>query len=374
MIELNREMIGLDTLKDCAMKMRLIKGVWYSAFKYKGRYIGRCLNASEKQVRSAERNLVKLIDGMERGENSKSARFLDLVSRFKSSVLPGKLPSYCSRVSACVGHLSAHFGRVRLSDVNKDSIVHYRRFREEQGAKGSTIRKELYVLKMIVNIEDMEFKLPSFKRPDMQFNNKSRSITRRLTYDEAMRVIQCAESWLKPVIAVGLFTGLRLSNVLGLTWSCVDMQSKTIWVKNTKNGEGLTVPMSGLVFDALNFLRGVSVPGSDEVFRIPSQQVAFERRVQRACIQAHKDAGLDWLRPFHDYRHFFCHYLINEGKADYVLVSKLAGHKSPSMTMNYASPSMELKQGAISTFDRQKDQFSEMLKGLVTAMGAVSKC
>ena len=24
--------------------------------------------------------------------------------------------------------------------------------------------------------------------------------------------------------------------------------------------------------------------------------------------------------PFHDYRHFFCHYLINEGKADYVLV------------------------------------------------------
>ena len=79
MIELNREMIGLDTLKDCAMKMRLIKGVWYSAFKYKGRYIGRCLNASEKQVRSAERNLVKLIDELERGGNSKSARFLDLV-------------------------------------------------------------------------------------------------------------------------------------------------------------------------------------------------------------------------------------------------------------------------------------------------------
>ena len=79
------------------------------------------------------------------------------------------------------------------------------------------------------------------------------------------------------------------------------------------------------------------------------------------CRRDHRLVGLDWLRPFHDYRHFFCHYLINKGKADYVLVSKLASHKNPSMTLNYSSPSMELKQTAIESFDRVKSDFVKIL-------------
>ena len=371
MLEFNRELTGLDTLKDLPMKMRLLKGVWYSAFKYKGQFIGRCLKASEKQVRLAERDLSALIEQLERGESEKQKApgFLVLVANFERVVLSGKAPAYRVRAGSCIRHLKSHFERFVLPDINKDTIVHYRRFREATGAKGSTIRKELYVLKMIVNLEDERFKLPSFKRPDMQFNNKSKKITRRLTYDEALRVIQSADVWLKPIVTVGLFTGLRLSNVLGLKWSCVDLAAKTVWVKDTKNGEDVTVPMSGLVFNALQYLRGFAVPGVDLVFPHLDKHL-FERKVQKACKRAHESAGLDWLRPFHDYRHFFCNFLINEGKADYVLVSKLAGHKSPAMTQNYSSPSLGLKQDAVSSFDRQKDQFAELLKGIISALGA----
>lgn len=372
MLELNSGMDGLDTNKDCAMKMRLLKGVWYSAFKFKGRFIGRCLNAKEKQVRLAERNLALLVDKLERGETEKqnAVTFCELLKRYESVVLPGKPARYQVRMVSCIRHLNNHFNRFSLPDINKDTIVHYRQFREESGAKGATIRKELYALKMIVNLEDEGFKLPSFKRPDMQFNNKSKKITRRLTHAEALRVIQCADAWLKPIVTVGLFTGLRLSNVLGLTWSCVDLQTKTVWVKDTKNGEDVTVPMSGMVFATLQYLRGVSVPGVDLVFPRSTDSKTFERKVQKACKRAHEAARLDWLRPFHDYRHFFCHYLVNEGKADFVLVSKLAGHKNPSMTMTYASPSLELKQAAVATFDQQKDQFAELLKGIISALGA----
>lgn len=376
MLESNLGMDGLDTNKDCAMKMRLLKGVWYSAFKFNGRFIGRCLNAKEKQVRLAERNLALLVDKLERGETEKqnAVTFCELLERYESVVLPGKSDRYQVRARSALRHLVVHFGNSSLgSGIDKDGIVQYRRFREVEKAKGATIRKELYFLKMIVNLEDESFKLPSFKRPDMQFNNKSRKITRRLTHAEALRVVQCADAWLKPIVTVGLFTGLRLSNVLGLTWSCVDLQAKTVWVKDTKNGEDVTVPMSGMVFDTLRYLRGVSVPGIDLVFPRSTDSKTFERKVQKACKRAHEAAGLDWLRPFHDYRHFFCHYLVNEGKADFVLVSKLAGHKNPSMTMNYASPSLELKQVAISTFDQQKDQFAGFLKAMISALGAGAK-
>jgi len=48
-----------------------------------------------------------------------------------------------------------------------------------------------------------------------------------------------------------LNTGMRLSEILGLTWKGVDLFRKTLTVFKSKNGEKRTIPMNATVFEML---------------------------------------------------------------------------------------------------------------------------
>lgn len=340
--------------KDLPMKMRSKCGKWYAAFHYKGRYIGSCLNALEHEIRKAERNLCLLVTDLEKGGDAagqvKTIPFATLMPKYEEMVLRFKPEKYRIRARSMRRHLLGFFGRRPIDSIDRDAVFKYRTIREVKGAKGSTMRKELYFLKVVMNVENPDWRLPTFRVPQMEFFNKSKKITRRLTLDEANRTMQYADVWLKPIVICALFTGLRLSNVLSLCWRDVDFKQKILSVDQTKNGEGVQIPLVSIVVETLLYLRRVSSPETELLF--PHKDLlVFSRKVQKACKRAHEAAGLHWLRSFHDYRHFFCSYLINQGGADYVVVSRLAGHKNPAMTLRYSEPGIEAKTRAISSLD-----------------------
>ena len=62
------------------MKMRLKKGKWFAAFRYKGKWKGQALDAYEGEVHKAIINLGKLLQKLERGENP-----TDLKRKFKDA-------------------------------------------------------------------------------------------------------------------------------------------------------------------------------------------------------------------------------------------------------------------------------------------------
>jgi integrase len=49
-----------------------------------------------------------------------------------------------------------------------------------------------------------------------------------------------------------LFTGLRKSNAMDLKWTAVDLDKKTLYVAETKNGDPLYIPLSGFVTELLH--------------------------------------------------------------------------------------------------------------------------
>ena len=53
------------------MQMRLKCGKWYAAFYFKGKYIGNCLDAAKHEPKKAARELGKLIEKLERGDESR---------------------------------------------------------------------------------------------------------------------------------------------------------------------------------------------------------------------------------------------------------------------------------------------------------------
>lgn len=65
-----------------------------------------------------------------------------------------------------------------------------------------------------------------------------------------------------------LFTGLRKSNAMDLKWSKVDLDKKTLYVAETKNGEPLYIPLSGFVVD---LLKGRKNKTQGSVWVFPSQ-------------------------------------------------------------------------------------------------------
>ena len=60
---------------------------------------------------------------------------------------------------------------------------------------------------------------------------------RWLTEDEEMQLLAVCPSLLREVLVFALHSGMRLGEILALTWTGVDLFRKTVTVFHSKNGE-----------------------------------------------------------------------------------------------------------------------------------------
>jgi integrase len=67
---------------------------------------------------------------------------------------------------------------------------------------------------------------------------------RWLTEDEEMQLLPVCPSLLREVLVFALHSGMRLGEILALTWTGVDLFRKTVTVFHSKNGERRAVPMN----------------------------------------------------------------------------------------------------------------------------------
>jgi len=162
---------------------------------------------------------------------------------------------------------------------------------------------------------------------------------RYLSKEELQRLLEATQGvggHLQPVITVAAYTGMRLGEILALRWADIDYPHKVIRIRNSKNGEARVAYLTEPVREALRSCIGmeqVTKPTEDYVFRNrlgqPYRDIreAFGRALERAGITNFK---------FHDLRHTFASHVANLPGADLMVLQKLLGHKTPSMTQRYA--------------------------------------
>jgi integrase len=130
-------------------------------------------------------------------------------------------------------------------------------------------------------------------------------------------------SYLFTIIIIGISTGMRRGEILGLTWEDVDFEKERIVLRETKNGEVRVLPLVGLAHKLLKELQEKKIssfllfPGTD-----PRKPLDF-RSAWRVAV---KKAGLKDFR-FHDLRHCFASYCVMNGST-LNEVADLLGHKS----------------------------------------------
>jgi integrase len=194
-------------------------------------------------------------------------------------------------------------------------------------------------------------KLERHERP-----RPSRHPQRALGRDEIARLLDCCLPTYRTLVATALYTGMRLSELLGMVWDDIDFGRACIHVRaqlsmahtgsparrvapKTEAAHRqipLTPQLAGLLRER-RFAAACSAGGA-WVFSTRKGTPFSQRNIQRSALHLAADAAglrVNGARlRFHDLRHTFASHLIIDLGLDVVQVSRLMGHASPSTTLN----------------------------------------
>src|SRR5580765_3479851 len=168
--------------------------------------------------------------------------------------------------------VKAFFGKPMLDQVTPRLIVADKNHRYTDGVKPATINRELATLKKAFNLARREWEWCNDNpvcRVSMEQENNTRD--RWLTADEEARVVSAAPACLRELMVFAIHTGMRQGEILGLTWTGVDLFRRTVTVFKSKNGERRTIPLNQTALELLTHKYGSRSVDTELVFPSEAQ-------------------------------------------------------------------------------------------------------
>ena len=251
-----------------------------------------------------------------------------------------------------IGMLLKKLGKIQLNQISIIDIEELQGDYLKRKNKISYINKILSVLKAMLNkaldwdmiTEDVLKRVRKVK--PIKGENKR---LRYLSEDEAQRLIDNCEGYLKAIVITALNTGMRKGEILGLTWDRVDLKNCIILLDKTKNGERREIPINQTLYDTLSGLTRHIKCG--HVFYNPQTLKAYDNLKRSWQTALKKSHILDF--HFHDLRHTFASWLVMKG-IDLTTVKELLGHKDIKMTLRYSHLSKSHIKNAINVLDNDR--------------------
>lgn len=212
--------------------------------------------------------------------------------------------------------------------------------------KPSTLVREISVLKRVFNWGMDWGLIQSNPISRVSLPKGATKRVRWITLYEEAGLLLASPAWLQNIILFALDSGLRRSEILGLTWENVNMEKKYITVIKSKNGQLRSVPMTEKVFDILSHFPYRS--GNVFVFEgapisVNQLEYEFQKAIKKADI---KDLH------FHDLRHTCATRMVQRG-VDLYSVSVILGHTSMEMTRRYSHHNVDSLRSAIATLEKE---------------------
>jgi len=234
--------------------------------------------------------------------------------------------------------LKPFFKGKMLADIGPQMAENYKAKRITAVAK-STANREITLLKTIFSKAVEWGRIEKNPMSTVKKFKEKLKDMRILKDYEAIRLIDSANSHLKPVLIIALNTGMRRSEILSLKWEHVDFRKGLIFIKDSKSSDR-EIPINYMVFEILKGLPRVH----EHIFFNPITGTHI-KDVDASFKAACKRVDIKGLR-FHDLRHTAASRMIQAG-VDLVTVSRILGHASIQMTMRYVHPTTEIMRDAV---------------------------
>jgi integrase len=171
----------------------------------------------------------------------------------------------------------------------------------------------------------------TFKR-----NEKGRRVKYILSSEEVKEMLAKFYKYdpvtLYPYIYCITHTGARRNEVSGLKWPDVDLKSRYITFRKTKNGTDRRIKIGPKLAQVIK-KQQLNAGDSEYVFHLPNSQRINQAYIHRALVAFQGQYGQ--IKPFrlHDLRHSFSWNYLKSGGEMYQLQAIL-GHKSIKMTVD----------------------------------------
>ncbi|OTG80787.1 integrase [Acinetobacter sp. ANC 4558] len=213
-----------------------------------------------------------------------------------------------------------------LRKVDKEYLINWRELRLQK-VKSATVRREMIVLSAFFTwCIDVKTWLTKSPMSGVKLPKDSDHRERIISDDEIE--IMCAN--LKPemvyLFLFALETGMRQSEITGLTWDRVFISKSYLQLVSTKNGRPREVPLSK---KALDILKKIGIKEIGSVFNIKSQDAST------AFMDARIASGLSGF-TFHDARHTAATRIAL--KIPLLDLCKMFGWSNPKRAMVYYNP------------------------------------
>jgi integrase len=314
--------------------------IWYADF-YDGKARVQVSTGTAKK-REAEKFLALRISEVERGEYVKPARItLAELGRQYMDYAKVNKRSWV-RDGQILEHLNDAFGDMPLPDITALPIERYKLARL-QAVRPATVNRELAGLKRLFNLAE-QWGLYRGRNPvkGVRFLDEDNLKARTLSEGEERALLSCCSPYLQDLATFAINTGLRLGDILNLTWEEVDLESGIIELRVRKNRRRLELPLND---QAMSVVKGwFGIRKGEYVFYNPEtggQWKDLWLGMKKAC----RKAGLSDV-TWHTFRHTFASRLNSNG-ADLVTVKELLGHADIKTTMRYAHTNREAKTSAV---------------------------
>jgi len=288
---------------------------------------------------------------------SQSLRLSEFIDTFIERVSPrvraGTLRGYRLALSQFLDAI----GNKRISEIDANDIFRFADRRSKDNVEPVTVNIGLrYVHSALTRAKTWGFiqSVPPVellrveKRPPVYLSMEEVGHIANKASDETL-------GWL---FILTFFTGCRLSEIVNLPWSHVDLKNRQITVAaykdfQPKTGKSRVIPVRGYPLAGLSILstmqRREFGKKLEYVFTHSGKKYAplyVSRRFKEAC----KKAGLGEEYHFHTLRHSFASYLINRGVSLY-MVQALLGHSQSTTTEIYSHLAPSTLRKAIEAFE-----------------------
>jgi integrase len=310
--------------------------------------------SKEQAIRFLQQEVVKTSDKVHRIEEPREEKigFCDFAKVYHDDYMMTVRRNFRPDVYR-LQVLCGYFKNLDLRTITPLDIERFRAFRIKKGNSKSTVNRYLQLLKKMFNLAIEEGYLEENPARKVKlFSEKDNLKQRVLTEKEQRTLLINSSDTLKPILLVALNTGMRRAEILGLTWSQIDFETRRIKVEKTKSGKVRHIPIEDDLFKQILNLKNKDGQSPFVFFNPETKQPYQDMKTgfKRAC----RISGIEGLR-FHDLRHTFATRLVANG-IDIETVRDLLGHHSIVITQRYTHSSDERKRKAIETLSKKSDK------------------
>jgi integrase len=270
-------------------------------------------------------------------EDTERITFAELAARYIKEVSPKK--KGFKQEAYRLNKIIREFKDFRIHQIKSMHIASYRDRMLNKGFAPASVLNEVSMISQVFEISIKEWGIPlacnpcrNIKKPKV---NNQRS--RRLTNEEEALLLHYASKskavLLPHLITLALETGMRLGELLSLTWNHVYLDRRFAYLPDTKNGTSRSVPLSSKAIQEFGNIK--RHPDNNRIFWTWTHNRAVQNVWQRICMKA----GIENLH-FHDLRHEATTRL--SSKLPNILeLSSVTGHKDLRMLKRYYHPKAE---------------------------------